>query len=138
MVIAVMGAAGSGPANLGRQLAETLGWEFFDATQVSMAKAPCEPGAASHDSAGPAQMEALSAALRYWNYQWRDVVIACSISEQQETQLGSKYPWLKFVHLVNADKSESIPHCSQKEEQLVAEVISALIFNRRRSHAVAA
>ena len=31
MVVVIMGVSGSGKSTIGRMLADTLGWEFFDA-----------------------------------------------------------------------------------------------------------
>jgi gluconate kinase len=159
MVIVIMGAAGSGRDSLGQLLAESLGWEFVDGDDLRSKPQSAERGAPRADSARAAQIEALCAALQFWNYHWRDVVVTCSMMrEQDQQQLSNKYASVKFVHLqalespdqtaalappvdhvdsgvltrrvTEHNKTVLTVNSSQRAEQIVAELISVLILNR--------
>jgi gluconate kinase len=157
MVIVIMGVAGSGRDSLGRLLAESLGWEFVDGDDLRSKPQSTERGAPRAESARAAQIEALCAALQFWNYHWRDVVVTCSMMrEQDQRQLSNKYATVKFVQLktpVSPDQTTvlgpQVDHpdflmspvaarnkkvltvnSSQRAEQIVAELISVLILNR--------
>jgi gluconokinase len=155
-----MGAAGLGRDSVGRLLAESLGWEFVDADHLRSIAQTAERSAPLADAAWDGVMQALCAALQYWSYQWRDVVVACSMmTEQDQRQLSSKYCSVKFVQLQELEGTDQTLHgafdrissgmlvsggmavegnnkvlmvdSSQRAERVVAEVISALVLNRR-------
>jgi gluconokinase len=110
MVIFLMGAAGSGRNSLGRLLAETLAWDFVDGDSLCSTKQTqvTESGAPPAEATSAALMEALSAALRYWNYHWRDVVVSCPIlTEQDQRRVSGNHRSVKFVCL-NAPESRDL------------------------------
>jgi gluconokinase len=167
MVIVIMSDAGTSRDSLGRLLAESLGWDFVDADHLRRIAKTTEHGISLADTGWDIPMQALFAALQYWNYQWRDVVVACpTITEQDQRQLSSKYCSVKFVRLNQLEGTEQPLYkafgrissgllmsrgmeidgsnkvltidSSQRAERIVAEVISALVLNRRPTQVSAA
>ena len=106
MVIVIMGDVESGRNHVGRLLAEYLGWEFADveslhcdaSSRSSLTDADCTP-----------HMKALYAAIDSLNYEWRDIIVSCSILNENNQSLHYHHPLVKFVHLKESLPDESLP-----------------------------
>jgi gluconokinase len=102
MVFVITGTAESGRNTVGRLLAETLGWEFIDAENLpppgSMDARGWSASLAGADRA--VGTETLSAAIKFWIYQWRDVVVSCPmLTESDRRQLSRMSALVKVVCL---------------------------------------
>lgn len=102
MVLIITGSAEPGRNTLGRRLAEALGWEFADAENLHPPGHPdppnCNPSLATADS--PLRIETLSAAINFWIYDWRDVVVSCPLlTETERKQLSKMSSLVKIVCL---------------------------------------
>ncbi len=86
VVFIITGTTESGRNTVGKRLAETLGWEFVDAENLK------HPGdsdllrrSTSAATADPEpRLQILSAAIEFWIYEWRDVVVSCPMSTGKE------------------------------------------------------
>ena len=90
MVFIIAGATGSGRNTVSKLLAETLGWEFVDAEKLgSSGNLDAPRPSTSLDDAGPtSRLETLSAAIHFWIYEWRDVVVSCAqLTDQDRREL---------------------------------------------------
>src|ERR1700751_835860 len=102
MVFIITGATESGRNTVGRLLAEDLGWEFVNAENL---RPTCNLDAKrrgdSRADAGPMWLiEALSAAIDIWIYEWRDVVVSCpGLMEADGKRLCQKSSLVKIVCL---------------------------------------
>lgn len=160
MVIVVMGAVRSDRDSLGRFLATNLGWEFADADTLAGSRtAKITERTVLRESATSAPVQALCGALQYWSYKWQDVVVSCPLlTEQERKLLSTRRAAVKFLCLNaserNAAGSPQPPtatsraaspepaksnvltvEASRGTSQIVADVISMLILNRRPPHA---
>jgi gluconokinase len=102
MVFIITGAAESGRNTVGRLLAETLGWEFVDAENLrppgNLDARRCSPSPANADPTW--FVETLSAAITLWIYEWRDVVVSCTLlTEGDCRQLSRMSSLVKIVCL---------------------------------------
>jgi gluconate kinase len=169
MVIVIMGTAVSDRNSVGRLLADTLGWEYVD--EQSLHNVVGVKAINNDSTLGEADwtmpLEPLCSALQCWNFQWRDVVVACSmLTERDRRELCDKYPSVRFVYLKSSQYKDQITNSAQplthrnsaisrdsapgpkekiltvdpshRAEQIVAEVISVHILNRRGPHVAAA
>ncbi len=100
MVCIIAGPAESGRSTVGSLLAETLGWEFVHADNLS------SPYTASADSAplitadSTLSTETLFTAVSFWLYEWRDVVVSCpALIEKDRRRLSKDSPLVKIVLL---------------------------------------
>ncbi len=102
MVFIITGAAESCRTTVGRLLAETLGWEFVDTENLR------PPGKLDARRRSPALADAdptwfvenLSAAITFWIYEWRDVVVSCPLlTERDRKQLSRMSSLVKIVCL---------------------------------------
>ena len=102
MVFIITGTAESGRNTVGMLLAEALGWEFVDAENL---RPPGNLNArrynASLANADPtSRIETLSAAINFWIYEWRDVVVSCPmLPEKDRRQLSRMSSLVKIVGL---------------------------------------
>jgi gluconate kinase len=161
MVIFVMGTDRSQRSSVGRMLAITLDWEFADADELPPTYVDDRPD--NMQGAKSTRLRILSAALQYWVYNWRDVIVSCwELTEQDRKLLGTNLPLVKFIYLRSAEDSLkddssqaetiasiSIPNQtetkdrvliidpSRKAKQIIAEIVGILVLNRRAQGAVA-
>jgi gluconokinase len=108
MVLIITGSAEPGRNTLGRRLAEALGWEFADAENLRPPGHPdapnCNPSLVTADS--PSRIETLSAAINFWIYDWRDVVISCPmLTETERKQLSKMSSLVKIVCLEVSERT---------------------------------
>ncbi|HKM86613.1 MAG TPA: hypothetical protein VJW96_10425 [Terriglobales bacterium] len=110
MVFIITGAAESDGNTVGRLLAEAWGWEFIDAQHLrprghpdarryNSSLASSDPSSGS--SSDPTScLEMLSAAIKLWIYEWRDVVVSCPmLTERDRKQLSKVSSLVKIVCL---------------------------------------
>jgi gluconokinase len=168
MVFIITGAAESDRNTVGRLLAEALGWEFVDAENLhppdNLNARRCSTSLANADPT--LRLETLSAAINFWTYEWRDVVVSCPmLTERDRRQLCRNTSLVRIVYLkVPHDTGRSTfldrpahfmstelttsKHAgleprekvltvdlSQRIEEIIAEMVSALILNRRSPYA---
>jgi gluconate kinase len=102
VVFIITGSTESGRDTVGKHLADTLGWEFVNAENLrptgNMDANRCGD---SRANAGPMWLiEALSAAIDIWIYEWRDVVVLCPLlMEADGKRLCQKSSLVKIVRL---------------------------------------
>jgi gluconate kinase len=110
MVFIITGAAESERNTVGRLLAEAWGWEFTDAQHLhprgrpdarrfatSLASSDPSSGSSSDPTS---RLETLSAAIKLWIYEWRDVVVSCPmLTERDRKQLSKVSSLVKIVCL---------------------------------------
>ncbi len=102
MVFIITGATESGRDAIGRRLADTLGWEFVNAENLRpKGDHDANRRGDSPGNAGPMwRIDALSAAIDIWIYQWRDVVVSCAmLMEAERKRLCQKSSLVKIVRL---------------------------------------
>jgi gluconokinase len=102
MVFIITGAAESTRNTVGRLLAEALGWEFVDAESLrlpgNLDARKCGTSLANADPT--LRIETLSAAINFWIYEWRDVVVSCPmLTETEQRQLSKMSSLVKIVCL---------------------------------------
>ena len=102
MVLIITGAAELGRNTVGRLLAEALGWEFVDAENLhppaNLDARRCSTLLANADPT--LRIETLSAAINFWIYEWRDVVVSCPmLTERDRRQLSKMSSLVKIVCL---------------------------------------
>jgi len=108
MVIIVMGASQSDRNRLAQIIAITLDWGFVDALRLcSTGLSHGDEGRATqHDSTSAGQIQALRAAVKYWIYEWQDIVVASWILTEQERKLiSNNIPAVSFVLMSSAECS---------------------------------
>jgi gluconokinase len=166
MVIIVMGASRSDRNCLARMIAITLDWEFADALRLPSTSTSHgdESGVTRDETTRAAQIQALHAAVQYWSYKWQDMVVSSWVLTEQERKLISNTsPDAKFV-LMSAAECNIQPGASQppnaspsispwttaaqhsnklllvdashRTKEIVADVISALVLNRKLPNVV--
>jgi gluconokinase len=164
MVFVITGTAESDTNTVGRLLADDLAWEFVDAKNLHPpAHLETRNSKYSRVNADSSlRMEALLAAINFWIYEWRDVVVSCPLlRESDRRQLSKTSLLVKVVCLetsyVNGctnffDRSAGVLVSEQPDgscgtrqseqevlkidssrdvEDIVAEIVGALILNRR-------
>ena len=102
MVAIITGAADSGRNAVGRLLAENLGWEFINAENLRpTGNLNANHSSDSRGANGPMwPIEALSAAIDVWIYEWRDVVVSCPwLMEADRKRLCQRSSLVKIVYL---------------------------------------
>jgi len=167
MVIIVMGASRSDRNSLARTIATTLDWEFADAlTLPSTSASHVDESRVTQDETTAAQMRALRAAVQYWSYEWQDMVVSSWVLTEKERKLISNDSQVvDFVLMSSAECSlctaasfqlstETFPSSirvagrqydnklllvdpSRRTNDIVSDVISALVLNRRLPNVVA-
>ena len=161
MVIFVMGTDRSDRGSLARMLAITLGWEFADAdelrpTYVDGRQLNMQPTI-------NIRLQTLSAALQYWVYNWHDVIVSCwLLTDEDRKLLGTNLPLVKFIYLRSPEispngefsQAENVTAISaskqteakdrvltvdgsRRTKEIIAEIVSVLVLNRRAVDAVA-
>lgn len=165
MVIIVMGDSRSDRNQLARIIAITLDWEFADALSLPGAGASHvhESPVTRGEATRAAQMQALVVAVQNWNYKWQDVIVSCWVLTEHERKIISN-PGIDFVLMNSAEytiqpaapsqlppATDSIstwttaqPHSnrllvvnpSRRTKEIVGDVISALVLNRRLPNVV--
>jgi gluconokinase len=101
MVLIITGSAEPGRNTLGRRLAEALGWEFADAENLCPPGHPDPPNCnTSLATADLSRIETLSAAINFWIYDWRDVVVSCPLlTDSERRHLSRMSSLVKIVCL---------------------------------------
>ena len=86
---------------MGRLLAETFGWELVDVENLR-AQGNVDGGSGSTSRAHADRtwrIEALSAAINLWIYEWRDVAVLCPVlTEGEQRQLSGISSLVKVVY----------------------------------------
>jgi len=160
MVFVITGTAESD--TVGRLLADDLGWEFIDTKKLTPP--------ANFDARKPStslanttlRIEALSAAINTWIFEWRDVVVSCPmLTENDRRRLSEISSLVKLIrlkpphvigrtpsldqsaHVVSPEYSDErratrpperetlTVDSSGQSEEVVAEIVSALVLKRR-------
>lgn len=103
--LVVMGVCGAGKTEIGRRLAEALGWVFLDADDfhppANVAK--MRAGTPLTDADRWPWLDALAAALRDATAGRGDAVVACSaLARRYRDRLGLPHPLIRLVHLDDA------------------------------------
>ena len=126
MVFIITGTAGAGSNTVGRLLAEALGWEFIDAENL---RAPGNLDAgrcrtSSLTDANPTlRLEILSAAINFWIYEWRDVVVSCPmLAERERRQLSRMSSLIKIVCLETPHATSRSPALDRSVRVVSSEV----------------
>jgi len=100
MVFIITGVAESCRNTVGRLLAESLGWEFVDAANLSLPSYLDRPRCCDTLTDPTLRIESLSAAICLWIYEWRDVVVSCPpLTERDRRQLSKMSSLVKIVCL---------------------------------------
>ncbi len=106
MVLVVTAAAEADRNTVGRLLAESLAWEFFQLDDLR----PCGDPEAARFRAAPADaylslnLETLLAAIRFWVYDWRDVVLSCPmLLKNDQEQICNLSSLVKVICLETTD-----------------------------------
>ena len=102
MVFVVTGTSESDRNTVGRLLAQDLGWEFVDAENLhppsNLDARNCNASLANADPS--LRIETLAAAINFWIYEWRDVVISCPmLTERDRSRLSEMSSLVKIVCL---------------------------------------
>ena len=93
MVIVLMGVTGSGKTTVGEQLAQQLGWAYYDADDF-------HPGTPLTDEDRWPWLEILSAAIGQWLCAEQGAILGCSALKQSYRDiLVSGRPGVQIVHL---------------------------------------
>jgi gluconokinase len=166
MVFVITGTTESDTNMVGKLLADDLSWEFVDAKNLHppahLERPNSKYSQVNADSSW--ERDALLAAIDFWIYEWRDVVVSCALlRERDQRQLSKTSLLVKVVCLetstspVNSctnifDRSSGVlvsehpdGSCGTREseqevlkvdssrdvEDIVAEIVGALILNRR-------
>ncbi len=141
MVFVITGTAESDRNIVGRLLADDLGWEFVDARNLP----PSANFEARNRNPSPAnadpslRIETLLAAISFWIYEWRDVVLSCpTLTEKDRRQLSAMSSLVKILcveasHATGrtSDKEALRTDSSGQVETLIAEIVSALVLRPR-------
>ena len=162
MVIVVMGEFETESNEVGKRLAEFLGWEFAGVDML--ARAAHTESRMTH-SQRISRVEALSAAIYSLTCEWRDVIISCpALTDEDQQHLFHNRPLVKFVQLTvpgktgqshlfdqpadvanpemnrgaENDQSLLVVDSSQGVEHILGAVLSTLILRRRPSSIPAA
>jgi gluconokinase len=106
MVFVITAAADADRNTVGSLLAESLGWEFFQLDDVC----PCgNPETARFrgvpaDANSSLNLETLLAAIRFWVYDWRDVVLSCPmLLKTDQEQICKLSSLVKVICLETTD-----------------------------------
>lgn len=88
MIIIVMGVSGSGKTTIGKQLAESLGWEFSDADTFHSPENvdKMRRGIPLSETDRLPWLKSLQAAIARWLQADKNVVLACSALKQSYRQ----------------------------------------------------
>jgi len=102
VVFIITGATESGRDTVGRHLADTLGWEFVNAENLrptgNLEANRC--GDSGANAGATWLIEALSAAIDIWIYEWRDAVVSCpTLMEADRKRLCQKSSLVNIVCL---------------------------------------
>lgn len=102
MIILIMGVSGSGKTTIGKLLAETLHWEFYDADSFHSLKnvEKMQGGIPLTEADRTPWLQSLHTAIEQWLQENRNVVLACSAlkgSYRQQLQLDKNR--IKIIYL---------------------------------------
>lgn len=100
--LVVMGVCGAGKTEIGRRLAETLGWGFLDADDFhpSANIEKMRAGTPLTDADRWPWLDALAATLRDATAGRGNTVLACSaLARRYRNRLGLPHPLIRLVHL---------------------------------------
>jgi gluconokinase len=160
MVIFVMGSERSDRNSLGRMLAIALDWEFADANELRPTYVSGVPD--NIQDVKSTSLKKLFAALRYWVYDWHDIVVSCwTLSQQDRKLLARNLSLVKFIYLRSpahslegelsqletgvaslekqSEAREKVMTVdpSRKTKEIIAEIIGVFVLNRRAQDAIA-
>lgn len=101
MVFVITGTAESVRNTVGRLLADDLGWEFVDGEDLRSPHLDAWSRNALLANVDVSfRVETLSAAIKCWLHQWRDVVVSCpALTEAGRKQLSQMSSLVKIVSL---------------------------------------
>ncbi|NJK38876.1 MAG: gluconokinase [Oscillatoriales cyanobacterium SM2_3_0] len=102
MIVLITGVAGSGKSTIGQLLAESLGWEFFDADDFHSLtnREKMRQNIPLTEGDRRPWLEQLQAEISQWLTQNHNVVLACSALKQSYRQiLLQDRPQIKLVYL---------------------------------------
>jgi gluconokinase len=101
MIFVITGTAESGRNTVGKLLAEDLGWEFVDGENLRSPHLDAwNRNAFLANVDASFRIETLLAAIKYWLYQWQDVVVSCpALAEAGRKQLSQISSLVKIVCL---------------------------------------
>jgi gluconokinase len=102
MIILVMGVSGSGKSTVGKQLADSLNWEFIDADSFHSSEniEKMHHGIPLTDADRTPWLQSLQAAIKQWLEENKNLVLACSalkISYRQMLLLDEKRTKLVYL-----------------------------------------
>lgn len=125
MVFIITGSTESGRNAVGRLLAEDLGWEFANAETLRPTGLDANRSGDSRAAAGPMGLiEALSAAIDIWIYEWQDIVVSCPwLMEAERKRLCQKSSLVKIVCLeasLGTGRAQGLDQSAGVESQLQA------------------
>ncbi len=102
MVIVLMGVTGSGKTTVGEQLAQQLGWAYYDADDFHPEANVCKmaSGTPLTDADRWPWLEVLSEAIEHWLRAEQGAILGCSALKQSYRDLlvGGR-PGVQIVHL---------------------------------------
>ena len=124
MVFIITGAAESDRKTVGRLLAEALGWEFVDAENLhppaDLDARRCSTSLANADPT--LRVETLAAAIHFWIYGWRDVVVSCPVlTERARRQLSKVSSLVRIVCLEGSHATGRTPVLDQSIRVVTSE-----------------
>ncbi len=102
MIIVIMGVAGSGKTTIGKQLAEKLGWPFFEGddfhSKANIEKMSLGTPLTDEDRAG--WLATIADQIRILDQEFRSGVIACSaLKDSYRKMLSDAGKDVRFVYL---------------------------------------
>lgn len=153
MVFIITGDAEADGRSVGMLLAQDLGWEFVDAKNLSPHTNLDARNYSSLANGDPAaRIGTLSAAINFWIYEWRDVVVAYPmLTENDRRELSEMSSLVKLVCL-EASRATGRPSfhnrhaspepaqkmltvdSSRQVEEIISEIVSALILTRKSQY----
>ncbi|KST63155.1 gluconokinase [Mastigocoleus testarum] len=89
MIIILIGVSGSGKTTIGKQLADSLNWQFYDADDFHSAKNIEKMQAAIplEDSDRMPWLQAIADAIAKWLQENQNIIMACSALKESYRQL---------------------------------------------------
>ena len=102
MIIIPIGVSGSGKTTIGKQLANSLSWKFYDADDFHSAEniKKMQNGIPLEDSDRIPWLQTIRNAIAQWLQENQNVVLACSaLKENYRQMLWVDREYVKFVYL---------------------------------------